>query len=38
MDIPELQPGLSAEITTEVDESLVVKHVGGVTVCCPPRP
>ncbi len=29
MDIPELQPGLSAEITTEVDESLVVKHVGG---------
>jgi predicted thioesterase len=29
MDIPELQPGLSAEITIEVDDSLVVKHVGG---------
>jgi predicted thioesterase len=29
MDIPELKPGLSAEITTEVDDSLVVKHVGG---------
>jgi predicted thioesterase len=29
MDIPALQPGLSAEITIEVDDSLVVKHVGG---------
>jgi predicted thioesterase len=29
MDIPELKPGLAAEITTEVDDSLVVKHVGG---------
>jgi fluoroacetyl-CoA thioesterase len=29
MDIPELQPGLSAEITIEVDDTLVVKHVGG---------
>lgn len=29
MDLPELQPGLSAKITIEVDDSLVVKHVGG---------
>ena len=36
MDIPELQPGLSAEITTEVDESLVVKHVGGDGVLSTP--
>jgi len=36
MDIPELQPGLSAEITTEVDENLVVKHVGGDGVLSTP--
>jgi predicted thioesterase len=36
MDMPELQPGLSAEITTEVDESLVVKHVGGDGVLSTP--
>ena len=36
MDIPELKPGLSAEITTEVDESLVVKHVGGDGVLSTP--
>ena len=29
MDFPELQPGLEAEITTVVDDSLVVKHTGG---------
>ena len=36
MDIPELKPGLSAEITTEVDDSLVVKHVGGDGVLSTP--
>lgn len=36
MDIPELQPGLSAEIITEVDDSLVVKHVGGDGVLSTP--
>ena len=29
MDFPDLKPGLSAEIKTVVDDSLVVKHVGG---------
>ena len=29
MDFPELQPGLEAEITAVVDDSLVVKHTGG---------
>ena len=29
MDIPDLKPGLSAEIKTVVDDSLVVKHTGG---------
>ena len=29
MDFPDLQPGLEAEITTVVDDSLVVKHTGG---------
>jgi len=29
MDIEKLQPGLSAEITMVVDDSLVVKHMGG---------
>jgi predicted thioesterase len=36
MDIPELQPGLSAEITSEVDDSLVVKHMGGDGVLSTP--
>lgn len=36
MDIPELKPGLSAEITTEVDDRLVVKHVGGDGVLSTP--
>lgn len=36
MDIPLLQPGLVAEITTEVDDSLVVKHVGGDGVLSTP--
>ncbi len=31
-----LQPGLSAEITTVVDDSLVVKHVGGDGVLSTP--
>ena len=31
-----LQPGLSAEITTVVDDSLVVKHVGGAGVLSTP--
>ncbi|MEM7253113.1 MAG: thioesterase family protein [Pseudomonadota bacterium] len=29
MDFPELEAGLKAEINTTVDDSLVVKHVGG---------
>jgi len=36
MGISELQPGLSAEITAEVDDSLVVKHVGGDGVLSTP--
>lgn len=36
MDIEKLQPGLSAEITTVVDDSLVVKHVGGEGVLSTP--
>lgn len=36
MDIPELKPGLSAEVTTEVDDRLVVKHVGGDGVLSTP--
>jgi predicted thioesterase len=36
MDIPELQPGLSAEITSEVDDTLVVKHMGGDGVLSTP--
>jgi fluoroacetyl-CoA thioesterase len=36
MDISELKPGLSAEITTEVDDRLVVKHVGGDGVLSTP--
>jgi predicted thioesterase len=31
-----LQPGASAEITTEVDDSLVVKHMGGAGVLSTP--
>ena len=31
-----LKPGMSAEITTEVDEKLVVKHVGGAGVLSTP--
>ena len=31
-----LQPGLSAEITTVVDDSLVVRHVGGAGVLSMP--
>ena len=29
MDFPDLQPGLNAEVTAVVDDSLVVKHTGG---------
>ncbi len=29
MEFEHLKPGLQAEITTEVDDSLVVKHMGG---------
>src|SRR5512145_204008 len=36
MDMAKLQPGLSAEITTVVDESLVVKHMGGDGVLSTP--
>jgi len=36
MGISELQPGLSAEITAEVDDSLGVKHVGGDGVLSTP--
>src|SRR5499426_4071703 len=36
MDIDRLQPGLSAEITTVVDDSLVVKHMGGDGVLSTP--
>jgi fluoroacetyl-CoA thioesterase len=36
MDMDKLQPGLSAEITTVVDESLVVQHMGGDGVLSTP--
>jgi predicted thioesterase len=36
MDFPELKPGLSAEIETVVDDSLVVKHTGGAGVFSTP--
>jgi fluoroacetyl-CoA thioesterase len=36
MDIEKLQPGLNAEITTVVDDSLVVKHMGGDGVLSTP--
>jgi fluoroacetyl-CoA thioesterase len=36
MDMEKLQPGLSAEMTTVVDESLVVKHMGGEGVLSTP--
>jgi predicted thioesterase len=36
MDIEKLQPGLCAEITTVVDDSLVVKHMGGDGVLSTP--
>jgi predicted thioesterase len=36
MDMAKLQPGLSAEITTVVDESLVVQHMGGDGVLSTP--
>lgn len=36
MGIPELKPGLAAEIVTEVDDSLVVKHMGGDGVLSTP--
>src|SRR5262245_58068861 len=36
VDIEKLQPGLSAEITTVVDDSLVVKHMGGEGVLSTP--
>jgi predicted thioesterase len=36
MDIAKLQPGLSAEITTVVDDGLVVRHVGGDGVLSTP--
>ena len=36
MDIEKLQPGLSAEITTVVDDSLVVQHMGGDGVLSTP--
>ena len=36
MDIEKLQPGLSAEITTVVDENLVVRHMGGDGVLSTP--
>lgn len=36
VDIAPLQPGLSAEITTVVDDSLVVRHVGGDGVLSTP--
>ena len=36
MEVPQLHPGLTAEITTLVDASLVVKHVGGDGVLSTP--
>ena len=36
VDIEKLQPGLSAEITTVVDDNLVVKHLGGAGVLSTP--
>src|ERR1051325_1570248 len=36
MDIEKLQPGLSAEITTVVDDKLVVRHMGGDGVLSTP--
>src|SRR4030095_15139324 len=36
MDIEKLQPGLNAEITTVVDDSLVVRHMGGDGVLSTP--
>jgi fluoroacetyl-CoA thioesterase len=36
MALEELQPGLSAEITLVVDDSLVVKHMGGDGVLSTP--
>ena len=36
MEIEQLQPGLSAEITTVVDDSLVVQHMGGEGVLSTP--
>ena len=36
MDFPDLQPGLEAQITTVVDDSLVVKHTGGEGVFSTP--
>jgi len=36
VDIEKLQPGLSAEITTVVDDHLVVKHMGGDGVLSTP--
>ena len=36
MDIEKLQPRLSAEITTVVDDSLVVQHMGGEGVLSTP--
>jgi predicted thioesterase len=36
MDMETLQPGLSAEITMVVDDSLVVKHMGGDGVLSTP--
>lgn len=36
MEFDHLKPGLSAEITAVVDESLVVKHVGGDGVLSTP--
>ncbi len=36
MDFPDLQPGLEAEITVVVDETLVVTHAGGDGVLSTP--
>lgn len=36
MEMTQLQPGLNAEITTLVDDSLVVTHVGGEGVLSTP--
>jgi predicted thioesterase len=36
VEIDKLQPGLTAEITTVVDDSLVVKHMGGDGVLSTP--